>query len=83
MPIPTLSGTDTSVVPFYEGVLESLKGTFEVAQEPFFSWKFSTCRMGRHYSEYGNEHHTPDTNAEELNGPLQATAKQEEFRIRN
>lgn len=37
MPIPTLSDTGTSVVPFYEAVREGLKGTFEVAQEPFFS----------------------------------------------
>ena len=50
-------------------MLEGLKGTFEVAQEPFFSGmeEIWYSRMGRHCSEYGNEHHTLDTDAEELN----------------
>lgn len=66
-------------------MLEGLKGTFEVAQEPFFSGmeEIWYSRMGRHCSEYGNEHHTLDTDAEELNGPLQATTNQKAFRIRN
>ena len=70
------------IVPFYEAVLE---GYFRGGPRAIFSGmeEIWYSRMGRRCSECGNEHHTLDTDAEELNGPLQATTKQKEFRIRN
>lgn len=66
-------------------MLEGLKGTFEVAQEPFFSRDGGNLvqQDGQALQRIWQQHHTLDTDAEELNGPLQATTKQKEFRIKN